>query len=180
MDEIYYKNSNVKGNDQKYEFAKSIDMTAGKTMQQSTKNTFGGSVAITVGVEVEVPLFKATDSVTATASYAYEKMNSETESKDKKQTVSWSLSGTLKPGHALKCTAVAMSGVFDSDYESTVSITLASGQKFKVTQPGHFKSTGWSEAVSECKDIPLKDVPDGNETQEIGGVAEKREVKFIA
>lgn len=52
-------------------------------------------------------------------------------------------------------------GTFDSDYEATVTATLASGKKFAYKNMGHYKSVGYANGVNSCETVKLKDVPQG-------------------
>ncbi|RDL34412.1 uncharacterized protein BP5553_07540 [Venustampulla echinocandica] len=177
LDAAYFINSNKKGSKQSYQFSKSLSRSVGKTLTQQYSTTLGASVSVTVGAEVEVPLFKASESVTASASYSYEAMDSTSTDTTTTGSLTWTLGGDLEPNHCVECTGSAIGGTYESDYESTVTITLATGQKFKITQPGHFNSTNWAKSSTECKDIPIKDCP--KTATEIGG-GTKRGVVFIS
>jgi len=150
------KNSVINGTSKGYTFQNTETKATSKTMTQQYSNTFGVKVAVEVGGGVSVPFFaNAEAKVTTETSYSYEAMKSESGTDTDTYTLQWSVTGTLAPGTATHCTASAFSGTFDGDYTSTVEIKLADGTTFTIQQPGHFESTGWSRAISECKDIPL-------------------------
>lgn len=159
--DVYVINPNKA--DTTYWFRNKKDMTNTKELSSSQKNAFGASVAVAVEGKAKVPFFgELTTTVTATTSYSYEDMQSQSTTKTDTYTVQWEQTAIIKPGRAVYCRATAQTGTFHSDYISTVTITLASGQKFDIKQPGTFQSTGWASGTSVCKDIDAKDAPAGS------------------
>lgn len=155
--DVYVINPNKE--DTTYWFRNKKDMTNTKELSSSQKNAFGVSVA--VGGKAKVPFFGEL-STTVTTSYSYEDMQSQSTSKTDTYTVQWEQTAVIKPGRAVYCRATAQTGTFKSDYTSTVTVTLATGQKFDIKQPGSFTSTGWASGTSVCKDIDAKDAPAGS------------------
>jgi hypothetical protein len=63
-------------------------------------------------------------------------------------------------------TASATMGTFDSDYQATVTATMANGKTFVYNSHGHYNSVGYANGVQDCNVIPLKDVPKSAKTEE--------------
>lgn len=89
--------------------------------------------------------------------------------------MSWSESGTVSPGRAVLCKAISQRGVYDSKYTSIVRLRMKNDKTYDLKQPGHFKSTGWGDAQSNCRDVPLSEVPGGADwdKKEAGGPGQK-------
>ncbi|KAG9237788.1 hypothetical protein BJ875DRAFT_540157 [Amylocarpus encephaloides] len=145
-----------------YWFRNKKDMTTSKELSSQIKNTFGLSVGVEVGGGVSVPFFaSASAKVTTTASYGYEDMRGESQTETGIYTVQWEQTAIIGPGRAVHCIATVESGTFESEYTSTITIHLAGGQTFKITQPGSFSSTGYATGTSSCNNIDAKDAPEG-------------------
>lgn len=157
LEQVTYQNSQPLGSgNQTFTFGNTQQQTNSKTIGTQDTHTFGTSVAIGVSGKVGVPLLaEAEVSVTTTVSYEYSHMSSTSTTDTTTITEQWSLSGTIAPQHAVFCKATAQTGSFNSAYTSTLQITLKGGQVFNTTQKGQFSSSGWSQAVANCQDIPL-------------------------
>lgn len=145
---------------------------------------FGTKVGVTVSGGVGVPfLAESKIEVSTEVSYQYTNMKSESTTEEDTRTLEWWESGTISPGRAVFCESSAFKGTFNGDYMSTVEIEMVDGKTFKIDQPGKFKSVGWSTAVSNCKDIPLKEAPDNAleaNDDDAPSKTEKRAVSFRA
>ncbi|CAG8957881.1 hypothetical protein HYFRA_00000221 [Hymenoscyphus fraxineus] len=165
LNEVYIVNSNAKKNgtggvEKGFYFRNSRVKTVSKDLTQSAGNSFGGSATLTVGGEIKVPLFtSATTSLGSTGTYSHDTMSSASYTETYTQTLFWEETGTIIPGRAVHCVATAATGVYRSEYNSTVTIKMADGNTFNITQPGTYTSVGWSLATSNCKDIAASEAP---------------------
>lgn len=160
LSEVYIKNSNTNGANKTYTFKNSELKAISKTITHSTDHVFGFKIGLTVGGKVGVPFVaEGSVEVSTETSYQMSKMSSSATAWTDTHGVEWWESGNLTPGRAVHCKSTAYTGEFDDDYVATVEVKTANGQKFTIEQEGNFKSVGWTEAVSECKDIPLEDAP---------------------
>jgi hypothetical protein len=87
-------------------------------------------------------------------------------------TVTKTVSGTTPPQTVTYCSISAFNGVFDGDYDSTVTLKLKDGTSYKLKSSGHFRSSAWSDANSECHDVPLDQAPkdDHNNSRQMSTV----------
>ncbi len=88
-------------------------------------------------------------------------------------------SGFIAPGKAAICTATSMSGQYSTDYTIVVEITIDGGQKFTINRPAHFDSVGYTKANVVCKDVDIKDLPNGGK-EVLHVAARKRSINFHA
>lgn len=75
-------------------------------------------------------------------------------------------------------------GTFESDYTGKITAILENGNTFEYNDRGHYKSIGYANGISECKSIPLSEVPNG-EGEEANGpppgqAPTKRSMRFRA
>jgi len=160
LDDMWFKNSDTTGPNKTYSFGGNEIMTQSKVLTQQNTNTFGTSVKTTISAEVEVPeVAKLSTSVEAGVSYEYSHMSSSALTDSTTHTLIYSQTGGIAPGRAVHCTATSEKGSFSSGYNSTVTVTLAGGQKFNINQRGQFDSIGYTDAFSECVDAPLTKAP---------------------
>jgi hypothetical protein len=129
-------------------------------LTQQDSHTLGAKVTTSVSVEVEVPFVtKASASVSYEASYSYQHMSSTATTDTGTHALTYGETSTIAPGRAVHCKATSEKGSYSSGYDSTVTVTLAGGQKFDIKQRGHFDSIGWTDAVQDCVEYPLSQAP---------------------
>ncbi|CAG8951795.1 hypothetical protein HYFRA_00005599 [Hymenoscyphus fraxineus] len=179
LQEVVITNSNpLNGSSKTYTFENGITKDKKQEITQSYKNTFGVKVGVAVEAEVKVPLFGGSKlTVSTETSYEYETMKSETGSTTISVPLKWTESGPIAPQMAVHCKSQALSGEYDAKYTSTVRITMANGRTFDLKQPGHFSSTGWSSAFSDCKEVPVKNAPKGIDRKEADKEKARRSIR---
>jgi hypothetical protein len=159
---VYISNSNPDqpGMEKAYEFANSEEQNTQKTITHGTEKAFSMSVTLTAGGKVGIPLLAEGEvSAAIETGFQMSTMKSESMTSSDTKTLSWKESGTLKPGHAVHCTSWAARGFFNSEYTAVVEVTTVDRKTFQFEQPGRANSISWTEASSNCMDIPLADVP---------------------
>jgi hypothetical protein len=62
-------------------------------------------------------------------------------------------------------------GTFDSDYTAVITATLENGKTFDFADKGRFTSISYADAISDCKQIDIKDVPKSGTQKEAGDPA---------
>jgi hypothetical protein len=55
---------------------------------------------------------------------------------------------------------------YNTEYDSTVRITMSSGKKFDIKQRGKLVSALFTEGVTDCKTLPIEDVPSNAHVKE--------------
>lgn len=103
-----------------FTFAKSVDQKRSKKWSTTATKTYGVSEAIGVsGALLGIGL-----SSTTTLSYDYSNAKTEETSEEETVSLTYSVSTALKPGQRVFCRAVAETGVYNGNFDATVS-TLA-------------------------------------------------------
>lgn len=165
LDDMWFKNSDTitnttSGANKTFSFGGNEIVTTSKALTQQNTNTFGTSVTTTVSAEVDVPeIAKVSTSVAVGVSYEYSHMSSTALTDSTTHSLIYSETGTIAPGHAAHCTATTEKGSYSGGYTSTVTVTLVGGQKFNINQRGQFNSIGYTDAFSNCVDVPLSQAP---------------------
>jgi hypothetical protein len=100
-----------------FTFGKSEDRKTSKKFTNTATNTFGFSHAM----ELSGKILDLGAKSTTTLSYQYSKATAEESSEEKSVTLTYTVATSLKPGQRVFCRATAMSGVYNGNYDATVS-----------------------------------------------------------
>ncbi|CAI6341644.1 unnamed protein product [Periconia digitata] len=176
-----YKNSGEEGSgDQDFTFENTVTQETSTSIQQTEATTFGAEVSVSASASVGVPIFaQATIETKVSAGFENTKVSTTGETKKSADSLKFSQKGVIPPGKGAECTATAQRGTYESDYTSKVRITLDGGQEFFLTQTGHAKSVGFSDAQTECKVVDLKHLDPEVEVTEVAAET-KRAIRFRA
>jgi hypothetical protein len=131
---------------------------------------------------VSVPeLVEITAETSTTASYDYTTITSTADMTMNADQTQFSNGGTLAPGYGALCVADSITGHYATDYTNVIEISMANGQTFTIEQPAHFDSVGFTQAIVDCKVVPIDELPDsGDDANEVGRVGERRAISFEA
>lgn len=177
-----FKNTGPEGSgNQTYTFASTESQQKSRTITTSNSHQFGLSISQKISAKVSVPeLVEITAETSTTASYQYTTLTSTADMKMDADQTQFNQGGPLAPGFGADCTAKSVTGHYSTDYTNVVEITMAGGQKFRIEQPAHFDSVGFTQAIVECKVLPIAELPNGGNGATIVGPKSKRAVSFNA
>ncbi|PVH96096.1 hypothetical protein DM02DRAFT_617435 [Periconia macrospinosa] len=163
---VYYKNSNsAGGSNVTYRFANSVTKAVKKSVSVTKSNTWSGHIGIETGGSFGIPGVVEVKN-TIKYDFSYERTEAKTEGKDEDlsrvlnyEMGSGAANNMLAPGKAAYCKAWSTQGTFSSDYTATMQAKLDDGTRFEYKVKGHVDTVGWTDAVAECKEMDIKDIP---------------------
>jgi hypothetical protein len=151
LDQVDYTNPPDSGMDVNWSFENTASRTTSNTFTQSSSTQYGVSTSITIKGE----LFGI--GVENTNTFSWQKtMGSEYASTTSTtQSLSWNLSGVLKPGKSIRAQASCQQGIASVNYISTVTIELDNKRVSTYTEPGVFNNVVYTQATAKAS--PLTD-----------------------
>ncbi|KXJ89916.1 hypothetical protein Micbo1qcDRAFT_177101 [Microdochium bolleyi] len=124
--------------DTTYSFSGEKTITNSRTFTQSSTSTWG------LNVQISASIFEI--GIKGEASWSLSKMTSNATTFTESSTVGTTISGTLKPGIAIKCATLCEFGALDIKYKSHVVVAFKDGQRLEFTEPGVFKNALYANA----------------------------------
>ncbi|CAI6341358.1 unnamed protein product [Periconia digitata] len=184
---MYFVNDNpVNGSGMIYDVARDEEVETEQTITTETTNEWTTGVEVTVGASVGIPLISASAETTTSVGFRNEEYKKDESKRRELVKIGWKFrcdpNKPLPPQQAVKCTAKAFRGEFDSSYEGHVEVELVDGTKYKYKETGTMRSVSYMESVNTCSPIDIKKVPGSNELgdhEEIGSAKElkKRSIR---
>ncbi|KAF2441434.1 hypothetical protein P171DRAFT_365956, partial [Karstenula rhodostoma CBS 690.94] len=149
LEQVDYTNPPDSGMDVNWSFNNTASRTTSNTFTQTSSTQYGVSTSITIKSELFGTGIENTNTFPwqKTQGTEYASTTSTT------QSLSWNLSGVLKPGKIIRAQATCQQGIASVNYTSTVTVQLDNGYTSTYTEPGVFNNVVYTQATARTAPI---------------------------